>query len=81
MKIEIYAAEEAFFESRVSRDLGSKTGGLQVKFWQTRATTLSAEKLFLAISAMLLLLSSQTSISSSLVGSICIICNKICTRM
>lgn len=57
------------FEIKASRDLGSSTGGLHVKFWQTRAITLSGAKLFLAISAVFPFVCSQNFISSSSVGS------------
>lgn len=61
--------EEDFTESKTLRDSGSVTGALQVKFWHTRATTLSATKLFFAKMAILLLFPSQKSISSLLDGS------------
>lgn len=64
-----FYAEEDFRESKTLRDSGSATGGLQVKFWHTMATTLSATKLFFAMTAILLLFPSQKSISSLLEGS------------
>lgn len=41
-----------------------------MKFWQTRATTLSAAALFFAIRAIFLLVSSQNATSSASLGSI-----------
>jgi hypothetical protein len=62
-------AEVDFRESKTLRDSGSTTGALQVKFWHTMATTLSATKLFFAMTAILLLFPSQKSISSLFEGS------------